>query len=166
MLLQAQLKSSELGESVDQVEFLIKRHDAFENLLAKQESKLQNLQEFGQRLVDAPHFDAPAISDRVRSVTSRRKHVKDVSDERHRKLADSLLYAQFSRDCHEAESWIEDKTKVATEEQFSSATDLTDKMRKLQKHQAFEAEIMANAPQIKAIKEVRTCCLELKLTIC
>ena len=136
------------------MEFLIKRHDAFESLLAKQNTKLENLQESGKRLIDQQHFDAPAISDRVRNVTQRRQNVKDLSDERHRKLADSLLYAQFNRDCLEAEGWIEDKIKVATEEQFSTATDLYDKMRKLQKHQAFEAEIMANAPQIKSIKEV------------
>ena len=154
LFLQAQLKTSELGETVDQVEFLIKRHDAFESLLAKQNTKLENLQESGKRLIDQQHFDAPAISDRVRNVTQRRQNVKDLSDERHRKLADSLLYAQFNRDCLEAEGWIEDKIKVATEEQFSTATDLYDKMRKLQKHQAFEAEIMANAPQIKSIKEV------------
>ena len=136
------------------MEFLIKRHDAFETLLTKQHAKLTNVQEFGERLMTQQHFDAPAISDRVRSVTKRRENVTELSAERHRKLADSLLYAQFTRDCLEAEGWIEDKTKVATEEQFSSATDLYDKMRKLQKHQAFEAEIMANAPQIKSIKEV------------
>lgn len=54
------------------------------------------------------------------------------------------------------EGWIEDKLKVATEEKFGNVSDLHDKMRKLQKHQAFEAEIMANAPRIKEVKEVRS----------
>ena len=55
----------------------------------------------GKTLIDQGHFDAPTISDRVRSVTQRRTHVKELSDERHKKLADALLYAQFHRDCHE-----------------------------------------------------------------
>ena len=45
---EAQLQNSELGENVDQVEFLIKRHDAFESLLTKQSNKQTSLQETGK----------------------------------------------------------------------------------------------------------------------
>ena len=54
---------------------------------------------------------------------------------------------------------MEDKLKVATEEQFGNTTDLYDKMKKLQKHQAFEAEIVANADRISSIKQVHIRCL-------
>ena len=54
----------------------------------------------------------------------------------------------------QADGWIEDKLKTATQESFSDVSDLQDKMRKLQKHQAFEAEIMANAGRVKDVKEV------------
>jgi len=53
-----------------------------------------------------------------------------------------------------AESWIEDKLKVAKEESFKNVKDIQDKMKSLKKHQAFEAEIMANADRIRAIKQV------------
>ena len=45
--------------------------------------------------------------------------------------------------------------KVAKQDSFGNISDLYDKMRKLQKHQAFEAEIVANADRIKAVKQVR-----------
>ncbi len=77
-----------------------------------------------------------------------------MSEDKAHRLGDSLLYAQFTRDCAEAEDWIEEKLKTATEESFSSATDLTKKMRMLKKHQAFEAEIVANTDRIKNIKQV------------
>ena len=35
--------------------------------------------------------------------------------------------------------------------------DIQDKMKSLKKHQAFEAEIMANAERIRAIKQVSVC---------
>lgn len=54
----------------------------------------------------------------------------------------------------QAESWIEDKLKIAKEESFKNVRDIQDKMNSLKKHQAFEAEIMANAPRIRTIKEV------------
>ena len=53
------------------------------------------------------------------------------------------------------DSWIEEKLKVAKQDSFGNISDLYDKMRKLQKHQAFEAEIVANADRIKAVKQVK-----------
>lgn len=54
----------------------------------------------------------------------------------------------------QAEGWIGDKLKVAYEDDFKNVTDLHDKMKKLQKHQAFQAEIVANTDRISKIKEV------------
>lgn len=46
---------------------------------------------------------------------------------------------------------------MAYEDDFQDVTDVQDKIKKLQKHQAFEAEILANTDQINKIKEVRHC---------
>ena len=63
----------------------------------------------------------------------------------------------------EAEGWIDDKLKVARQENFKNVKDMQEKMKSLKKHQAFEAEIMANADRIKAIKTV--CSTPLPLSI-
>lgn len=89
------------------------------------------------------------------SLSSRRAQISQLAGERRRKLDDSLLYSQFNRDHSEAQGWIDDRLKQVTDQSFSQVADLHDKMRMLQKHQAFEAEIMANAQRIKNIKEVR-----------
>lgn len=44
---------------------------------------------------------------------------------------------------------------MAYEDDFQDVTDVQDKIKKLQKHQAFESEILANTDQIDKIKEVR-----------
>ncbi|KAH3854791.1 hypothetical protein DPMN_097340 [Dreissena polymorpha] len=81
----------------------------------------------------------------------------------------------MSNVCVQAEGWIDDKLKVATEDNFKEVSDLQGKMRKLQKHQAFEAEIVANTDRIHKIKQVGpncslntslTCDNVLKLIIC
>ena len=55
----------------------------------------------------------------------------------------------------QAEGWMVDKLQTARDEQFTTdVKDLQDKMKKLQKHQAFEAEIVANTDRINAITEV------------
>lgn len=83
------------------MEGLIKRHDAFESLLSKQQVKLQNMQEFGDKLLKQRHFDSKNVGETVETVTQRRDNIKAMSDDRKKTLQDSLLYAQFNRDCLE-----------------------------------------------------------------
>ena len=54
----------------------------------------------------------------------------------------------------QTEGWIDDKLKVAYEDNFQDVTDLESKMKKLQKHKAFEAECVANTDRIEKIKQV------------
>ena len=57
--------------------------------------------------------------------------------------------------------------KVANEDNFKEVSDLQGKMRKLQKHQAFEAEIVANTDRIDKIKQVgQTFCFVFSLYQC
>lgn len=55
----------------------------------------------------------------------------------------------------QAEGWIDEKLKTIHDEPFTHVTDLHDKMKKLQKHQAFIAEVNANTDRINNIKQVR-----------
>ncbi|CAH1792768.1 unnamed protein product [Owenia fusiformis] len=150
---EAYLNSSDLGTTVDQVEKLRKKHENFEKVLATQKEKQQNLVDFGNSLIAEQHFDSPNIRSKLHSVTQRRDRIHALSDERKRKLDDNLLYAQFNRDCTEAESWIGDKLKTVHDDNIAQVTDLYEKMKKLQKHQTFEAEVVANTNTIKNIKE-------------
>lgn len=53
-----------------------------------------------------------------------------------------------------AELWIEEKLKkLEVEGQMGEVTNLEDKIKKLQKHQAFQAEITANQDRITAVKD-------------
>ncbi|KAL5008187.1 hypothetical protein ScPMuIL_013768 [Solemya velum] len=150
---EAYLASPDFGSTVDQVDNLKKKHEAFEKVLAVQEEKLEAIQQHGTQLVQSKNFDHGHVEKTLRDVTARRANIKEQSAARTKKLGDSMLYVQFNRDVVEAEGWIDDKLKVAYEDNFEDVTDLYDKMKKLQKHQAFEAEIRANTDLIDRIKE-------------
>ncbi|KAL8620004.1 hypothetical protein ACOMHN_015286 [Nucella lapillus] len=151
---EAVVNSSDFGNAVDQVETLIRRHDAFEKVLDVQEEKLATLTDHGRQLISTDHFEAKNVQQTLAAVSERRKNVRALSTTRKNNLGDSLLYAQFSRDVAEAEGWINDKLKTAYEDDFKNVGDLIDKMKKLQKHQAFEAEIIANTDRISKLKEL------------
>lgn len=90
-----------LGETVDEVSAYVKKHDAFEKLLATQEEKIVALQEHGDKLLAQSHFESDLIAQRLAEVVQRRIKVKELCTLRKQRLDDALLYAQFVRDVGE-----------------------------------------------------------------
>ena len=57
----------------------------------------------------------------------------------------------------QADSWIDEKQKTLGDDRNSlqDMKNLQEKMKKLQKHQAFEAELVANEKLIAEVKQVK-----------
>lgn len=142
-----------LGNTVDQVAALVKKHEGFEKLFETQEEKMSLLQEHCDKLLNQNHFESDLISRRLNEVLARRAQIRKLSIIRKQKLDDALLHAQFLRDVGEAESWISEKRKkLDLEISKGDVNNLEDKIKKLQKHQAFQAELSANQGRINSIK--------------
>lgn len=56
---------------------------------------------------------------------------------------------------HQAEGWVSERMQKMVEESIANLTDLRAKMKLLQKHQVFEAEILAHEEIIGAVLQVR-----------
>lgn len=150
---EAALSGDNFGVSVEEVDAQMKKHNEFEKLLVTHEEKLTALQEHGNKLLTQNHFDSPTIARRLNEVVQRRARIRDLCDARRRRLEASLLHAQFVRDVGEAESWIGEKQKkLEAEASKGEVSSLEDKIKKLQKHQAFQAELAANQSRIEEIK--------------
>ncbi|XP_043493138.1 spectrin beta chain, non-erythrocytic 5 isoform X1 [Polistes fuscatus] len=150
---EAGLSGDNFAVSVEEVDAQMKKHNEFEKLLVTQEEKLTALQEHGDKLLAQNHFDSPTIDKRLNEVVQRRVKIRNLCDARRQKLEASLLHAQFVRDVGEAESWIGEKQKkLEAETSKGEVSSLEDKIKKLQKHQAFQAELAANQSRIEEIK--------------
>lgn len=131
----------------------MKKHEGFEKLFETQEEKMSLLQEHCDKLLSQNHFESDLISKRLNEVVARRAQIRKLSVLRKQKLDDALLHAQFLRDVGEAESWISEKRKkLDVEISKGDVNNLEDKIKKLQKHQAFQAELTANQGRINSIK--------------
>ncbi|KAG7215088.1 hypothetical protein INR49_011666 [Caranx melampygus] len=105
------LKNSTLGNTVDETEGLIKRHEAFEKLLSSQDDKLSSLKELAER-----------------------------------------LKKQLSREkSGQAEEWVSERMQKMAEDGKADLSSLQTKMKLLQKHQVFEAEILAHSEIISSV---------------
>ena len=64
------------------------------------------------------------------------------------------MHAQFIRDVNDASMWIDEKSSHLEAERLKGeVTSFEDKVKKLQKHQAFMAELQAHESRIQEITE-------------
>jgi len=113
-----------------------------------QEEKIAALQTLADQLMAAHHYAATPIDEKRQQVLNRWRHLKEALIEKRSKLGESQTLQQFSRDADEIENWIAEKLQLATEESYKDPANIQSKH---QKHQAFEAELAANADRIQSV---------------
>ncbi|CAG5125562.1 unnamed protein product, partial [Candidula unifasciata] len=138
------------GDSVDgdNVETLIKKHEDFDRAINSQEEKINALQNFADQLIQSSNYDGPAVSDKRDQALDRWSKLKDALIENRSKLGEAQTLQQFSRDADEMETWLQEKLQIAMDESYKDPSNIQSKH---QKHQAFEAELAANADRLQAL---------------
>ncbi|CAL8322047.1 unnamed protein product [Lota lota] len=147
---EAFLLNEDLGDSLDSVEALLKKHEDFEKSLSAQEEKITALDEFATKLIQNNHYAKEDVATRRDALLNRRNALHERAQSRRAGLEDSFHLQQFFRDSDELKSWINEKMKTATDEAYKDPSNL---QGKVQKHQAFEAELSANQSRIDALQK-------------
>ncbi|CAK6979040.1 spectrin beta chain%2C non-erythrocytic 5 [Scomber scombrus] len=146
------LKNGTLGETVDETEGFIKRHEAFEKLLSSQEDKLSSLKEQAERLrKQLSREKSSHVKSKLKALQQRRERIKDLSVRRREELELSRLLCIYNRDVAEAEEWVSERMQKMSEDGKADLSNLQTKMKLLQKHQVFEAEILAHSEIISSV---------------
>lgn len=135
-------------DSLASVEDLIKKHESFEKTFEAQGNKIEQLEVFGGELLQNDHYDSEGIRRRLKVVTDKRDNLKNKAKVRARTLDESKSLQQFLRNVYEVEGWISEKLQVACDESYRDPTNL---QSKIQKHGAFEAEVLANSGRVTAV---------------
>ncbi|XP_039992754.1 spectrin beta chain, non-erythrocytic 5 isoform X2 [Xiphias gladius] len=146
------LQNSILGSAVDETEGLIKRHEAFEKLLSSQDDKLSSLKELAERLEKQLSREKSArVKTKLKALLQRRDRIKELSVKRREELELSRMLCIFNRDVAQAEEWVSERMQKMSEDGKADLSNLQTKMKLLQKHQVFEAEILAHSEIISSV---------------
>ncbi|CDW52174.1 Spectrin alpha chain [Trichuris trichiura] len=146
---EAFLANEDLGESLDSVEALIKKHEDFEKSLAAQEEKIKAFDEFATKLIEGQHYSANDVSLRREALLRRRNGLLEKAADRRNVLFHAYKLQHFERDCDEMMSWISEKLKTARDESYLDPTNI---QGKIQKHANFEQELHANKARLDEIR--------------
>ena len=134
------------GGEGDNVEAMIKKHEDFDKAIANQEEKIESLVTYADQLSASDHYAQADIGDKKKEVLARWQELKEALIQKRSKLGESQTLQQFSRDADEIENWMQEKRQIAEEDQS-----LDNIQSKHQKHQAFEAELQANADRVSSV---------------
>ncbi|KAM7376448.1 hypothetical protein PAMP_006181 [Pampus punctatissimus] len=146
------LKNSTLGNTVDETDGLIKRHEAFEKLLSAQDDKLSSLKGLAKRLKkQLSREKSVRVQTKLKALLQRRDRIRELSIKRREELELSRMLCIFNRDVAEAEEWISERMQKMAEDGKADLSSLQTKMKLLQKHQVFEAEILAHSEIISSV---------------
>merc|ERR1719445_2621947 len=132
----------------DNVEAMIKKHEDFDKAIGNQEEKIESLQTYADQLIQSEHYAGNDINQKKKDVLERWEKLKEALIEKRAQLGESQTLQQFSRDADEIETWMLEKLQLAQEENYKDQANIQSKH---QKHQAFEAELAANADRIQSV---------------
>ncbi|KAF2980042.1 hypothetical protein EK904_009476, partial [Melospiza melodia maxima] len=146
---EAFLANEDLGDSVSSVESLQRKHAQFEKALEAQMEKINEMASFAQQLTQNKHYDSENISSRCQAVLRRKQRLLENAAARRHLLEESRLLQKFLKNSFEVAAWINEKNSIAQDDSWKDPSNL---QTKLQRHQAFQAEIMANRNHLDSIK--------------
>jgi len=145
------LEFDDLGTTLDDVEGLLRRHENFEATMKAQEDRVNNFNDMALKLIEAGHYATSHVEHKRKQVNALRAAVKERTSQRTQLLEDALAFQQFKADAEDFITWCTEKIKSVEDDNFR---DLINIEKKLQKHEAFEAEL--NASQSRQVRLMKT----------
>ena len=135
------LDFDDLGTTLDDVESLLKRHENFMATMTAQEDRMNNFNDMAKKLMEVGHYACPAVEEKRKQINIMRSGVKERAGQRNQLLLDALAFQEFKANADEFIAWCSSKVKTVDDENYK---DLNNMEKKLQKHEAFEAELKAS----------------------
>lgn len=111
---------------------------------------IQALDETATKLIKADHYAYDEVDAKRKTVLTRRSELLEKANERRSQLDESHSLQQFLRDTEDAKNWVNEKSKTARDETYKDPSNLE---AKIQQHQDFESELLANKGRIDAVSE-------------
>ncbi|KAK1793411.1 hypothetical protein P4O66_011796, partial [Electrophorus voltai] len=131
------------------------RHSKVRALPHRSSRKMVTLQRLAESLKEGglTRQKASHIESKLKALRARRERIKNLSMKRWKELNRIRVFCIFNRDANEAEEWVLERMQKMQDDSKVDLSSLQTKMKLLQKHQVFEAEILAHGKIIESVKQ-------------
>lgn len=101
--------STDLGNSLQNVELLLKKHQRLESEIQKHEPAALSLTTRGHQMIRSNHFSSEQVSNKIQEMQDKFAALKNSTSIRTHRLAEALQSQTFYRDVSHAHSWMKEK---------------------------------------------------------
>ncbi|XP_072024969.1 spectrin beta chain-like isoform X3 [Amphiura filiformis] len=141
------LAKVEQPASLEACEDAIKKYEQFLDQMGVNDEKVNSVMAFANRLCDENHYAADKVNKKAENLDERRKANREAAEATLEKLKDNRKLQAFVQEAEELCDWVDEKELMIQEESSRSLPS------KLQKHVAFEAELVANRDRLKSLRD-------------
>lgn len=107
-------------------------------------------EQFGTELLQANHFAAPEIQDKIEELAKAREELENGWTERRLQLDQNLDLQLYLRDCEQAENWMSAREAFLNAEEVDSKGDNVEAL--IKKHEDFDKAINGHEEKIAALQ--------------
>ena len=115
------LNTDDFGKDLTSVNNLRKKHKRFESEILAHEPSIRAVQETGQKLMLETNSNAPEIEQRLQNLETKWQELKNLSLARSDRLEESLIFQQFLANLEEENSWIAEKNKLLSDDNYGNS---------------------------------------------
>merc|ERR1712242_66500 len=142
--------TDELATDVNAAETLLERHQEHRTEIDARSGTFQAFELFGQQLLQADHFAAGEVQEKLESMAASREDLEKAWIARRMQLDQCLELQLFYRDCEQAENWMTNR------ESFLHSDDVDSKEEKIEmmikKHEDFDKAIGNQEEKIESLQ--------------
>ncbi|CAF1062161.1 unnamed protein product, partial [Didymodactylos carnosus] len=130
------IDSDDYGRDITGAQNLRRKHKRFEVDLTTHEQNVQNVQQLGSRLTQ--EVGNPDIERKCKELANNWDTLKELADDRARKLEDSLTYHNWASTLDEENAWIKERLHIMNHPDIGNTLATVQGLQK--KHDAFESD--------------------------
>ena len=145
------LSSGEIGHDLTTVHLLISKNRALEDELAAHEQQLMSVIRAGDDLINAGHFGAENIQQRIQEILTAWDNLKELQALRTMRLTEAIDFHQFFADADDVDAWMLDTLRLVSSEDVG--IDEANAQSLLKKHNDSAEELNSYSSVIDALKE-------------
>jgi len=146
-----QASSQELGNSLQEVNLLLKKIQMMQAEIANHEPRINSVMEAGQRMIDEGHPESDKFERDLNSLTEKWEKLQDMLEARKQKLLINERVQQFLFDANEAESWMSEQELYMMVE--DRGKDEFSAQNLMKKHSTLESTVEDYADTIRQLGE-------------
>ncbi|XP_013777045.2 LOW QUALITY PROTEIN: spectrin beta chain, non-erythrocytic 1-like [Limulus polyphemus] len=146
------LTNADVGKDEDSVEIFMKKLDGLQRDVKAFKDNIGKVEINGHKLIERGHFDSQNIQEKLASIDTQYKQLRELCEEREQRLLENREYLAFLREADKVELWIENQMAITNSDDLGKDLEHVEVL--LQKFEGFLIILHSSVDRVTKVKEM------------